>query len=170
MNPTSDLPGAPTLRNASDARSASDLRVIAPPPLVYAGAIVIGALLDRLVPLGSAPRVAWLGAVLIALGLAGSIWAVATFRRAGTSLIPRGQTRAFVATGPYKLTRNPMYVGLTLQAIGLLLILGSVWGYALLAVALVIIHIGVIKPEEAHLEARFGQDYLDYKRRVRRWV
>lgn len=170
MNPRTDPPGAPTRASGSRASRAADLHVIAPPPLVFLAAILLGALLDRLVPLGIAPRDVGLGAAVVLVAVAANVWALLAFRRAGTSVVPRGQTRAFVASGPYLLTRNPMYVALAILSVGIFLILGSAWGYPLLALSLVLIHFGVIKREEAHLEARFGQDCFEYKRRVRRWV
>ena len=92
------------------------------------------------------------------------------FRRARTSPIPVKPTTAIVETGPYRFTRNPMYVGLTLLYLGLTLWVGSLWPLLLLPVALFALQRFVIAREERYLEAKFGDQYLRYKARVRRWI
>jgi protein-S-isoprenylcysteine O-methyltransferase Ste14 len=85
-------------------------------------------------------------------------------------VVPRGHARALVATGPYRLTRNPMYLGLALASAGVVLAAGGAWGYLGVMLAAAVVHVGVIRREEAHLEARFGEAYRQYVARVRRWV
>jgi protein-S-isoprenylcysteine O-methyltransferase Ste14 len=146
------------------------LHVVAPPPLVYAAGIALGLALDRFVPVATPPRLLAPGLGLVAAGAALALAAFASFRRARTTVLPWGQARVFVPTGPYRWTRNPMYVGMTLASAGILLAVGSVWGWLGLALALPVIHYGVIRREEAHFAARFGDEYREYQRRVRRWV
>jgi protein-S-isoprenylcysteine O-methyltransferase Ste14 len=148
--------------------------VIAPPPLLFLGAVVLGLALDRLVPLpapGLPVALRWaLGLSLAALGLALGIAAIRAFRSAGTPPEPWEETSAFVAAGPYRLTRNPMYLGMALLTLALAAAFDSL-GILLLFVPLVaLVQWGVIAREERYMARRFGQPYLDYKARVRRWI
>lgn len=146
------------------------LRVIAPPPLLFAAGLALAVLLDRVVPFPPAPRLPALALFLILSGLALLAWAFVSFRRARTTVMPYGRATYLVPDGPYQYTRNPMYLGMTSAYVGAALALGSAWAFVLLPVVLVVLHVGVIRREEEHLEARFGEDYLAYKRRVRRWL
>lgn len=146
--------------------------VIAPPPALYGGALAVGAGLDWLIPLpllapgaGQAP-----GVVLILAGLALALWCVLLFRRAGTAVEPYKPSTAIVSSGPYRFSRNPIYVALTAVSVGIGLWANSAWMLGLLLPTLVIMRIAVIGPEERYLEAKFGAAYLDYKARVRRWL
>jgi protein-S-isoprenylcysteine O-methyltransferase Ste14 len=146
--------------------------VFIPPPLLYVFPFVAGLLLHWMHPVVLLPRsiTAPLGVVLVALGLALAGAAMIAFRRARTSPIPVKPTTAIVETGPYRFTRNPMYVGLTLLYLGLTLWVGSLWPLLLLPVALFALQRFVIAREERYLEAKFGDQYLRYKARVRRWI
>lgn len=146
--------------------------VIAPPPVLYGGALAVGAGLDWLIPLpllapgaGQAPGIA-----LIAAGLALALWCVLLFHRAGTAVEPYKPSTAIVSAGPYRFSRNPIYVALTAVSVGIGLWANSAWMLGLLLPTLVIMRIAVIGPEERYLEAKFGAEYLDYKARVRRWL
>jgi len=143
-----------------------------PPPLFYAAAVVGGYLLDRRWPLTIEPaspaRLA--GAVMAAAGVALSLASVLRFRRAKTSLIPIRPATAFVVSGPYRFTRNPMYVGMAVVTIGLGLLLTTWWPILLLVPALILVQVLVIWPEERYLHRRFGVEYDAYTRRVRRWL
>jgi len=143
-----------------------------PPPLIYVGGFVIGYLLDRAVPLTltSWPLGEPIGWALVAVGVALMGSAVMTFRRAGTSLNPAKPTTRVVVHGPYRLTRNPMYVGWVIVYLGAALLTNTVWPLALLPVVLVLINRAVIAREERYLEAKFGDAYRAYKSRVRRWL
>jgi protein-S-isoprenylcysteine O-methyltransferase Ste14 len=108
-------------------------------------------------------------------GLAGFLYfdsrAMSVFGRAGTSVLPFGdRTTAIVSDGPYRLTRNPMYVGMTLLYIGLAAATGVMWALAVLPIVLLVIRYYVIAREETYLAAKFGDAYLEYKARVRRWI
>lgn len=149
---------------------AEDLRVIAPPPLLFAAGLALGAALDRALPLAAPPRIPWAGIVLAAAGLGLILWAGATFRAAKTTVLPYGRATFLVPGGPYRFSRNPMYLGMGAIYAGLALATGGVWAYLLLPLVLVTLHRGVIAREERHLEARFGEAYLAYKARVRRWL
>jgi len=143
-----------------------------PPPLIYVGGFVIGYLLDRAVPLTltSWPLGGRLGWALVAVGVARMGSAVMTFRRAGTSLNPAKPTTRVVVHGPYRFTRNPMYVGWVIVYLGCVLLTNTVWPLVSLPVVLVLISRAVIAKEERYLAAKFGDAYRAYKARVRRWL
>ena len=146
--------------------------VFIPPPFLYVVPFIAGLLLHWVLPVPLLPRsiAAPLGVILVALGLALGASAMISFRRARTSPIPIKPTTAIVATGPYRFTRNPMYVGLAVLYLGLTLWVDSLWPVLFLPVALFTIQRYVIAREERYLEAKFGEEYRRYKARVRRWV
>ncbi len=92
------------------------------------------------------------------------------FRRAGTGMLPARRSRALITGGPFRLTRNPLYLGLVLLYAGVCLAAGAGWPLLFLPVVVALLHWFVILPEEAYLESRFGDDYRAYKARVHRWV
>ena len=110
------------------------------------------------------------GVALMFLGAALAIWGVLTFRRAGTTVLPFRSAAAMVRDGPYRFTRNPMYVGMTLAYVGLALVFNTMWPVVALPLVLVALVRLVISREEEYLEAVFGDEYLGYKRDVRRWL
>jgi len=147
-------------------------QVIAPPPLLTAAALLAGLGLRWLWPLPLWPwSRAWIPAMVcfvVALVLAGP--AVARFALARTSVLPHRPTSALVTSGPFRLTRNPLYLSLGLLLTGTAFALNSM---ALLAVVIpweVVMRYGVIAREERYLERKFGEDYRVYCRRVRRWL
>lgn len=146
--------------------------VIAPPPLIYLGALGIGFALDAAIGTGSLPTTVAvpLGVVpiLTGAGLMGSF--VRAFRRARTPVDPYTPSKAIVTDGPYRLTRNPGYLGMALVYAGIAIVSNAPWALAPLPVAIAIIDRGVIVREERYLEQKFAAPYLDYKRRVRRWI
>jgi protein-S-isoprenylcysteine O-methyltransferase Ste14 len=99
-----------------------------------------------------------------------AIWGILTFRRHHTAIIPHKPASTIVTDGPYRFTRNPMYVGLALQFAGVSLLLDSWWAIALLPVVVAIIDRSVIAREERYLASAFGADYGAYRLRVRRWI
>lgn len=143
------------------------------PPIAWFAALVVGIAVDRLVPLrfvpGSVPGV-WVGAAVFALGFALAVWAIATIREAGTRIETTRPTTAIVAHGPYRFTRNPVYVGFFLGLIGLAIAFDTLWLLATLVLFYLVIRYGVVAREEAYLERKFGDVYLGYKARVRRWL
>lgn len=145
--------------------------IIAPPPLLYAGPWLGGLLLDRLLPLPRLPLVLrLLGLPLMAAGIGMGGWFAWTMRRAGTPIDPCEAPTALVTEGPFRRTRNPAYLGLTLLYGGLSLLAGILWPLLLLPGVLLAVDRGVIQREERYLEKHFGSAYSDYRRRVRRWL
>jgi protein-S-isoprenylcysteine O-methyltransferase Ste14 len=119
-------------------------------------------------PIGEPYRYA--GAVLIGLAIALIVWAAALFKRAGTGIVPFSDATALVGAGPYRFTRNPMYLGMAGVLVGAAVALGSLTPWLVLPAFVRIISERFIAPEEALLERTFGRAYLDYKAAVRRWL
>ncbi len=92
------------------------------------------------------------------------------FKRAGTSVDPLKPSTAILTEGPYRISRNPIYIGLTAAYAGIGIAVDAPWVWVLLLPTLVVMHYGVIAREERYLERKFGKEYLDYKARVRRWL
>ena len=136
--------------------------------------LLIGLAAERVIPLRSfgITRL-WLIAIGLLLALAGAaliLTAAGLFRRAGESPEPWTTTTTIVSTGLYGRTRNPMYLGMALLYFGLALALDAPIALLLLPLVLLMIRTQVIAREELYLEAKFGEPYLDYRRRVRRWL
>jgi len=145
--------------------------VIAPPPLIYALPLLLGYLLNRWHPLPFLPAglSTPLGVLGLLFGLVG-LPAVLAFRRARTSPKPWRPTTALVTTGPYRFSRNPMYLGFSLMYLGIALCSNSTWTLLLLPPSLLLMQFGVIHREERYLEQLFGEDYRQYRAGVRRWI
>lgn len=142
------------------------------PPLVYAVALLIGLGIEQLLPLVSLPTTwrAGLAVVLIALSVLLVAPAVMRFRKADTPFDVRKPATTLITDGPYRYSRNPGYVALTLLYLGLGVLFSSGWVCVLVVPTVVIINVAVVRKEEQHLESRFGEDYLRYKSTVRRWL
>ena len=145
--------------------------VVAPPPALYAVPLAIGLLLQHWYPLPifSHGGGTILGIVLLLGGLVGAP-AVMAFRQADTSPKPWVPSTALVTSGPYRFTRNPMYLGFTLMYLGVTFWANAAWPLFLLPLVLVAMHYGVILREEAYMSTVFGEEYAAYRARVRRWV
>ena len=146
-----------------------------PPPLLFVAGFAAAWLLDLLVPLrlaraGARDAVAVGGMTLLVLGLGVIVWGLVTFFRAKTAIIPHYPASRVVSHGPYRFTRNPMYLGMTLAYLGLSLVLNRAWPLLLLPLVLWSLLAFVIRREERYLGHAFGDEYLAYKRRVRRWI
>jgi protein-S-isoprenylcysteine O-methyltransferase Ste14 len=112
----------------------------------------------------------WVGLALFVLPFALPVWAASIFRVHQTPVNPRGNVEAIATDGPYRFTRNPMYLSLMLVYMGGSLLFRLPWAWILLPVVFLSLHFLVIIPEENYLEGRFGQRYLHYKTQVRRWL
>lgn len=148
--------------------------VIAPPPLLFGGALAIGAALDfgllRVSTGLAAPLRLGAGAVLVAAAGALAVAAFGRFRRAGTAVEPWRPSTALVTGGVYRFTRNPIYLALALLYLGLALAMDSVLTVLLLMPLLALVKVGVVAREERYLEGKFGDEYRRYKGSVRRWL
>ena len=149
--------------------------VVIKPPIMFVGAIVLGCLLSWLVPLGPGlfsgnSRALGVGGglALIAFGL--FVVSVRKFRQAETSLVPGEPATVLLDVGPYRFTRNPIYISFVIFYFGLAIMLTSVWMLVLLIPVLMILQRGVVEREEDYLQAKFGEAYRKYQARVPRWL
>ena len=153
-----DLPDAP--------------EVVAHPPLIYAGGLSAGLLASYFLPVtfvpGTLARV--LGWLLIGSGLILGFLGDRALRNAGTNINPYEPVTTIVVEGPYRFTRNPLYVASALIYAGIAVRLNGLWAALLLPLVLVVVQRGVIEREERYLEGKFGEEYLRYKAQVRRWI
>ena len=146
--------------------------VIAPPPLIFAIPLIGGVLVGRAFPFQVLPRPLALaiGGALALSAAALMFWAVVSFRQAATPMVPYKPTAAIIASGPFALTRNPVYLAMALLYAGITLLVNTVWPLLLLPFVLAVVQRGVIEREERYLEQKFGGEYMNYKSCVRRWL
>ena len=146
--------------------------VLAPAPVIYGAALLIGLLADFAVPIAHPPRIAslWLGVVVIAISIAIVVSAVKALARGQTAFDARKPTTTIVTDGAFRYSRNPTYLSLTLLQVGVALVLGSSWILLMVAPAVLVTRWGVVLREERYLEAKFGEEYRRYKTSARRWL
>lgn len=146
--------------------------VIAKPPLIYLGFLLLGLGLDRLWPVAVLPEAVQspVGGVLIGLGVLVVLAAVRRFKAVGTSFHTHKPATAIISDGPYGVSRNPIYLGLIAIYLGVGVMADAGWVAVLLGPLLLVMHFGVITREERYLERKFGDEYLRYKAAVRRWI
>ena len=145
--------------------------VVARPPFLYLGSLLAAIGLDYLFP-APIPEHAVRAPAAIVFGIVGLTLVAACFKRfkaAGTNVPTWMPTTALVVSGPYRFSRNPIYLALTLIYLGLSLGYGSFWPLVLLAPLLIVMRYGVIGREERYLEAKFGDSYRTYMSSVGRW-
>jgi protein-S-isoprenylcysteine O-methyltransferase Ste14 len=152
-----------------DARGA-DVRVL--PPLLYAVPLLVLGLVHLAVPLAipGRPTIRWAGWLLVLAGVGTSGWGALTFRRHHTTVIPHNAVSTVVTTGPYRFSRNPMYLGMSAAYVGASLLIASWWPLFALPLIVVAVNRLVIAREETYLRRRFGAAYEDFSARVRRWL
>jgi protein-S-isoprenylcysteine O-methyltransferase Ste14 len=146
--------------------------IIAPPPLIAGAGLVIGFLLNLLFPLPFLlDSLRWIVSGLFVLaGIALGFSALLAMRRAHTPVDPYETPSAIVSDGPYRFTRNPIYLSFALITIAVACFANGFWFILVLPITLVVIDRGVVVREEAYLERKFGEAYTSYKARVRRWI
>jgi protein-S-isoprenylcysteine O-methyltransferase Ste14 len=147
-------------------------RIIAPPPLLYLAAVIAAVVLHWYWPIALMEPVAatWLALSVVLVGLAVNVWGAFTMRRVRTAINPYQPTSHIVDTGPFRWTRNPLYLGMDLLFVGISLWLNSLWCAPVFVVLLLVMHYGVILREERYLEGRFDEAYRRYCARVRRYI
>src|SRR5262245_9231144 len=143
------------------------------PPVILLLAIVAMVALHFLVPV----HVSWiagpwwiLGVVLIALGLGMNVWASRLFERRGTAIKPHDRSTVLVEDGLFRLSRNPMYLGMVVLLSGVAICLGSIVPWIVIPIFIAVIQQRFIRFEESKMEAEFGPEYAAYRNRVRRWL
>ena len=148
-------------------------RAAVPPPLVFFGALLIGVVLNALrpLPMFNSSQIGDLLGLLAALASAAlAYWALRTMLRAGERPDPGLPTKAIVRQGPFTRTRNPIYISFALFVLGVALLLNNLWMVLALSALMVYVDIGIVRREERYLEQQFGEEYMVYKRNVRRWL
>ncbi|MBV9701325.1 MAG: isoprenylcysteine carboxylmethyltransferase family protein [Methylobacteriaceae bacterium] len=144
-----------------------------PPPLLYLAVLAIGILLDVAYPVHVLPTaIAWtIGALILAAGVAlGPLWGIRTMLSANTTVRPDRPATTLVTDGPFRYSRNPLYLSLTLMYAGIGIIANSLWALILLPAVVLFMSLFVILREEAHLQRAFGEEYERYRANVRRWL
>jgi protein-S-isoprenylcysteine O-methyltransferase Ste14 len=155
-------------------RDAAAVRIF--PPAVPPVAVLLGIALDRAWPIdvgGALPAPArwWIGGAIALGALLGlGFWSVRLFRSSGQSENPWKPTPRIVERGPFRISRNPMYLQMVLICVGAAIALANAWILILTPVGAWALYRLAIVPEEAYLERKFGEEYRSYKRRVRRWL
>ena len=153
--------------------TADTAHVIVRPPIAWALAVLVGLTLQWVVSLPFMPAsvpAGWIGGIVFVLALALFAWAIATMTRAGSNVPTNLPTTTIVETGPYRFTRNPIYLGMFLGLVGLAIAFDNLWLLATLVPFALVIRYGVVAREEAYLERKFGDAYRQYRARVRRWL
>ena len=158
------------LDDQAEPRDAAHSKVVVFPPLIPATGFALGVLIERFAPV---PAWSWalrgLGAIVFLLGAAGLTWMVITMKKARTPIHNSATPSRLVEHGPFRWTRNPMYLFGSTAYAGAALFLVHPWSLALLPAVLLATHYGVVRREESFLEAHFGEAYRQYKGHVRRW-
>ncbi|MFZ5576066.1 MAG: methyltransferase family protein [Pseudomonadota bacterium] len=148
-------------------------RTLILPPAPYVAALVGGWWLDRQVyalPLDWGVTTRPLGWLLVGVGVALFAWTLVTFVRHRTTVNPYKAASALCTGGPFRFSRNPIYLGDWFLLAGVSLLLHTAWPLLFAPLVWALLRYGVIRHEEAHLEARFGDDFRAYRARVRRWL
>ncbi len=141
------------------------------PPVYFLAAILAMAGLHVLFPIARILSTARsIGAVLILIGIALILWPARLFNKAGTAIKPFEEPSKLIAAGPYRWSRNPMYLGMAIILLGIGLALGTLAPFAVIPLFVWLIQKHFIVHEEAMLEKHFGSNYQEYKRRIRRWL
>ncbi|NNE99312.1 MAG: isoprenylcysteine carboxylmethyltransferase family protein [Pyrinomonadaceae bacterium] len=146
--------------------------VVAPPPLIFLSGLLIGGVISWFYPFLFLPKFVGyiLGGTLCVFGLAIVFVARSNMAKAETNIEPWKPTTAILSSGIYGISRNPVYIALIFIYLGITFVLNSLWLLPPLILVLLVIHFGVVLREEKYLEQKFGAEYLNYKKRVRRWI
>lgn len=146
--------------------------VLLPPRALFAGTLLLGLVLHWLTPVPVLRP--WVARLLGVAVLVPSIWlagaAEKAFKRAGTNIRPDQPSLVLLSDGPFRFSRNPLYLATTGMYVAVALLVNALWPLVLLIPMLAVLHWGVIRREERYLEDKFGAPYREYRQRVRRWV
>jgi len=157
----------------NDLNDSSGVRVF--PPAIYLAGLAVGFGIQwlwpvHIVPVTFAFAARLFGIVLLVAWLTLAIWALLTFKRAGTTPHPMHPVTALAVSGPYRFTRNPMYLSFVFMNLGLGFVMNAFWAVVLVPVVMIVVQRMVIEREERYLARKFGAEYLAFKARVRRWL
>ncbi len=142
------------------------------PPVYFLASLIAALALHRYAPLARIvePPLTWIGIVPLVLGLIMAIAGARSFARAGTPVRPFREAKALVTDGIFRVSRNPMYLGLISALLGVAILLGSLGAFLPVPLFFFVLQHWFVKSEEAQLELQFGEHYREYRRRVRRWL
>ncbi len=148
--------------------------VYIPPPLIYVAFFFLAVALQRVVPLkglfGETAMTITAGWILLAAGILVLLSAVWRFLVSKNTLVPVKPAHSLQTGGIYAFTRNPMYLGMLLLYSGIGFLKGNWWTFIVIPLLIMAVQLYVIKKEEHYLQRTFGNDYLQYKKKVRRWI
>ena len=147
--------------------------VLIRPPIVWVLVVAGGLLLRKWVPLGFIPQgwpYHWIGGFVFVLAVVLAVWAFVTFRSFRADVDTHTPTTYVETGGPFAWSRNPIYLSMLISLVGLAIAFNTLWIIIGLAGWYPVMRWGVISREEAYLERMFGDDYLAYRSRVRRWL
>lgn len=148
----------------------ADVKIL--PPIIVGGFLLVAIILEFMF---GTDIFRWgaqllLGLIGLSFGAGLMTWCIMRFINAGTELNPQTPTKVLVTDGPYSMSRNPIYLAMISLYLGVVIIFDIVWGLPLVLPLIYVLYKEVITPEEAYLERKFGDDYLEYKNAVRRWL
>jgi protein-S-isoprenylcysteine O-methyltransferase Ste14 len=143
-----------------------------PAPLVFFGLLLLGFVLNWALPLAFMPKLATeiAGIIIVVLGLLIGLSGIIVMRWAHTSPDLRKPTTALVEKGVFRYSRNPLYLSMFVLFLGISVFMNVLWLILLFPLLFMVVERGAVKPEEAYLERTFGDPYLQYKKRVPRWI
>lgn len=142
------------------------------PPVYFLASLIAMLLLHRHAPVARLiePPLTWIGLVPLVLGVVSAISGARSFAQAGTPVRPFREAKALVTDGIFRVSRNPMYLGLISTLLGVAILLGTLGAFLPVPVFFFVLQHWFVRPEEELLERLFGEYYRDYRRRVRRWM
>lgn len=144
--------------------------VIMLPPMLFVIFVCAGAAIGWAIPIEFSRTWGWAGLILLSLAFLIDEWALRLFKNAETNVAPNQPANTIVSDGPFKYSRNPMYVSFLLLYAGISFLTGKAGMLLLILPLFYMLDQKVIKPEEKYLTQKFGDTYLDYKAKVRRWI
>ncbi len=148
--------------------------IVAKPPVIYGIPLLIGILLNsffslKIFPEGTSTSLLILSWILVVFGFFIAGWVLSIFLKKGEDISPDRPTKIIITNGPFRFSRNPVYLSLNIVYFGISLILNNLWLIIFWPFAFLILRYGVVSKEEQYLERKFGKKYLVYKKRTRRW-
>jgi protein-S-isoprenylcysteine O-methyltransferase Ste14 len=146
--------------------------IMIPPPLIYFIGFLLAYAMNRFyqIPMFGPPLSIVLALLAVTPSAVLGLWGLLEFWRARINPFPHKPSSSLVIVGPYRVTRNPMYVSLALLYVSFGFLLSIAWAFVVLPAVIFIVNIYVIRREESYLESKFGEQYRDYKKQVRRWL
>ena len=145
-----------------------------PPPIIFVGSILLGVVLGVVAPISSewlsASLARWVGIPIVVISFILVGLTFREFRKVGTGFDSEDAITALITEGPFRYSRNPMYLSAALLQLGLGIWLRNAWIVLLLLPTIILVNALSILPEEWLLQDRFGESYEEYRRRVRRWL